>query len=184
MIMNNRPPQIPVEARNNAYYGVTEVMVLTGPKARDTTLLEKLIYSRHEVSLGVSIHYLDCDQKNSDGNRICRYNKSRQSFLSSWYRGTPTASRWVRPKSANPSLQELLGHQRSSVSSGSPMIICPEACQATPTHYLVEPRSRHSGRLRFRPLFPNFPCGSGSGKWTTTAGSEISPFAEHESPDQ
>jgi hypothetical protein len=65
---------IPIEARKNAYYGVSKMMVLDGIKARDTTLLEKLIYSWHEVSLGVTIDYLDCDKKYSDGNAICRYN--------------------------------------------------------------------------------------------------------------
>ena len=171
---------IPVEARTHAFYGVSQMMVLDGSKARDTTLLEKLIYSKHEVSLGLPIDYLDCDQKNSDGNRICRYNSN-------------AATSSYRLGSGGHQLL-LVGYDRSNRyflfknswgTSDHPYlwITYDYINHKYPdnSYYLVDLGFVILDVFLPLPLLSS-PCGLGSGRWTKTAGSATSPCGGRGSP--
>ena len=62
---------IPLQARKNAIYGVTEMIRLGSKKYNDTDTLEKFIYAGQEVSVGFSVSDLVCSGNNDDGNPIC-----------------------------------------------------------------------------------------------------------------
>jgi fibronectin type 3 domain-containing protein len=62
---------IPLEARKNAIYGVTDMLRLNNGTFQDTDILERFIYSGQEVSIGFVINNLVCSGKHIYGYSTC-----------------------------------------------------------------------------------------------------------------
>lgn len=83
---NYDPRYIPPDAKKNATFGAKSIRRLGIPEFKNTNILESIIYSNHEVVVGLNAYGIDCGSGNpsryidgtltqfySDGNPICAF---------------------------------------------------------------------------------------------------------------